>query len=282
MKTCSNCNHMQEQGMFCAKCGKELVTQDTAQQQQVNSQEQNQQAVNHQGQNQQTVTPQEPNQQVEKLKQISNGYVGTFTSLLKNPTQRIQDNNNLVNSVISFVLLTFLTALTVYMMAKGVFDEYVGSYYSFLSDYSGKSASLPINVLFTLFIVIALFAIIAITAVFLMAKIFIGQASFKQVFVQVTNYYPAIIVLIVVGFLLQLIDMNGLALIVVIVTLILTVLLIPLYEIVQLLQGTTIKIDYFYVYLILAALISILVYIVTKTIVSEYLEDVMDSFSDIF
>ena len=282
MKTCSNCSHMQEQGMFCAKCGKELVTQDTVQQQQVNSQGQNQQPVNPQGQNQQTVNTQEPNQQVEKLKQISNGYIGTFTNLLKKPTQTIQANNNLVNSVISLVLFAFLAALTMYMMAKGLYDEYVGSYYSYFSDFSDESASLPINVLFILAILIVLFALIAITAVFLMAKIFIGQASYKQVFVQVTNYYPAIIVLVVVGFLLQLIDMNNLALIVVIVALFITVLLIPLYEIVHLLQGTTIKIDYFYVYLILAVLISILVYIVTKTFVSTYLEDVTDSFTDIF
>ena len=269
MRTCLNCAHVQEQGMFCAKCGKEFATQDTVQQQQVDFQQSNQQTVNSQA----------PNQQVEKLKEISNGYVGTFMGLLKKPTRSIQTNGNFVNSIISLVLFTFIASFTMYMMVKGLYNEYVGGYYSY---FSGESTSVPINILFILFIIIALLEVIAIAAVFFIAKIFIGQASFKQIFVQVTNYYPVIIALVLVGLLLQLVGMMGLALLIVILSLFIAVLLIPLYELVHLMQGKTIKIDYFYVYLILGAVISILIYIVLNTFVSSYIEELKGEFLDIF
>ena len=93
------------------------------------------------------------------------------------------------------------------------------------------------------------------------------------------NFYPVLITISVVAFVLQLIGIDGFGILVTIVAIFIALLFIPLYVIVHVLQTNPHKVDTYYIYLMLAGVIAILLYLVLNSMVSQLIEEVMDSLS---
>lgn len=257
MQTCSNCGHSQQQGKFCAKCGTPIIIDQQTEQAQIQ-------------------TYAQPNETIEQLKQVSNGYISKFVDLLKNPTKSLHETNSVVNGLISLVLFVFIAAFTIYTMINKAYSSTVGTFAGIFDErYSG----LPIAALVFIMFAIAVFTFVADIAVFVLGKIFVGHVSFKQLFTQITNFYPTIIALMAVAFILQLIGITGFAILAIIFALSIAILFIPLYVIVHLLQNENTKIDVFHIYLIMAFIIFFLIYLVSSSAISSMIDELR---SDIF
>lgn len=267
MQQCPNCHATQQQGKFCGKCGTPIVSemstivpvQPTPEQPSVE---------------QPTISAQSTNVQVEKLKEFSNGYFSHFIELLKQPTQALTMKTSFLNSILSFILYLFIISYTIYTMINKVYGSTLGGF----SDF-GVSESIPFKFMFAIMLVLGIFTFVAIVALFVLAKIFAGHASFSQLFGQVMNFYPVLITISVVAFVLQLIGITGFGILVTIVAIFIALLFIPLYVIVHVLQTNPHKVDTYYIYLMLAGVIAILLYLVLNSMVSQLIEEVMDSLS---
>ena len=198
-------------------------------------------------------------------------------TLLKNPTQSLTMRTNFMYSLISFVLFLIVISFTIYTMANKLYTGTIGGFAEIVLE---ETLSLPFITMFIIMIVIGIFAIVAIAALFLLAKIFAGHASFNQLFGQVTNFYSVLIMISVVAFILQLIGAMSFAILFTIVSIFIAILLIPLYVIVHTLQASPHKVDTFYVYLMLAGIIALLLYFVINTMVLGAIDSIMDSIMD--
>ncbi len=124
MVTCTQCQHNQDDGNFCEKCGASTNQQSTSENnsQQAPNFQQAQPAVEQGFQaNAQPNVPQ--GQQVEQIKQQSKQYYNYFLEVIKNPTIALKhEENAFVNSIITLVLFALTLSLSVYFIAKNAME----------------------------------------------------------------------------------------------------------------------------------------------------------------
>ncbi len=264
MKICSVCNHAQEEGKFCGKCGAPFtaVETDQAQSETVATTEASVQPhpVHPSAATQQ---PTEPNEQIEKLKTESKMFFSFFMQQLKSPSAHFNAvNSSAKNSLISIILYVLLTALAVYALIRSV----VGSSLS----YFGPSF-IQIIFYFTLFAVILL--AINVTAIFVTSKLFSENLSYTEVVRRVGGFFALPILFSVVGILLALIESYGLSTSVLYIGGLLAFGTIPVYIMVKLLAQKTKSMDGFYAFLfyfvITAALSIVLVMLVADSAIGD-------------
>lgn len=105
---CLNCNHLNDGGKFCEKCGAKLVVIDEAAA-----------ATETPVYNTQTVSTQ-PNVHIENAKNVSKMYAGFFMNVIKKPFSQSQhvDHTHFVNGLITVALYAIFIPLMLYLGFK--------------------------------------------------------------------------------------------------------------------------------------------------------------------
>ncbi|MEO4054055.1 zinc ribbon domain-containing protein [Solibacillus sp. CAU 1738] len=260
MKKCLKCSHEQEDGRFCGKCGAEIelsVQDEVAATANTNFKQIPQQPQ----------VTQESSEQIEKIKEQSKMYFNYYMQQLKVPSTHFNATElSLKNSAISIVLYVILTALSVYVLIKGLFG---GGFY----DYYGPS-------FFKIFLYMSVFFILLITislvAVFVTTKLFSEDITFKEVISKFGGYYMLPIMLSILGILLALFKSYSFASISIYIGLAIVIGVIPIYIMVKLLSSKSKGIDSFYAFIFYIIVTIVLMVIVASFIIDstigEYLE----------
>jgi hypothetical protein len=172
---CPNCNHQNEGGKFCEKCGTSLIAkaaQETAASVDIP------QTNTHAAQAAQS----QPNQYLEATKKISKTYFAYFIQVLKKPFASAQGvgSEHLVNGIITIALYSFIIPLMIYFAVKGI----LSSVNDFGSDLFGEDVA--INPPFMDMVLKPTFAFavfILLVATFSFAAVRLGRinASFSEV-----------------------------------------------------------------------------------------------------
>ena len=288
MKICTSCGNKQEQGNFCGVCGSGLTEMQQSAQPTTPIPEQPVQHQNPQGQfeqqqQQQQQYTQQPvmgqqssNPQMDQIKKISSNYFGSFVTLLKQPSRSLSEQQSFSNALISFVLFSFVIAFSIYSMINGAMEK--------VSDYSFGmvDTSLPVGVLIALMIIMMIGTILPTVLIFVLEKIFVQQSNFKKVFILVSNFYPLFIAVVAVAIVLSLIGTVKFSILLIVLSFLFVILLLPLYVMTHVLKGTQPAIDPFFIYLILAIAILLVIYFIGDSVVSALLDEMMGDMFDLF
>ncbi|PAV28300.1 hypothetical protein CIL05_16825 [Virgibacillus profundi] len=178
MLICPKCNNQQESGKFCGVCGgtlqpvqnSEVSGNESIKQAPVNSTV-NQAAAtvtNQQQQGQQTTTA---------LKSGLAQYWAYFLSLIKNPTQAFNSNeNHFVNGLVTLVLFAITFSLSLYLLANSFMKAALGGF---------MSTGLPFFAVNSRLVFVAIIAlVISFGSAFIMIKTVKNQESFKAIIAQ--------------------------------------------------------------------------------------------------
>lgn len=223
MKKCTNCESLQEEGKFCAKCGGETIdvnkeaptneeqTDDShAGSQAEPAKEATEKASNNvkpAHQEGAAVEAQVNNPQASGIdvKEVSTEYWNYFIRLFKNPTEALEHTENeFINGIINIILYAVTFAIGIYYTINAL-DTITGkeiSYY--LLD---NEQGMPF---FPIFIRVAIIAVVALACTFIcitiIEKVFVKQLNFKQ---QLTQYAGLLTPFIVVNLLTVLTGLGG-------------------------------------------------------------------------
>ncbi|MBU8906519.1 zinc ribbon domain-containing protein [Desertibacillus haloalkaliphilus] len=123
---CPNCDHLNDGGKFCVKCGTKLVSEPAASYQPAPNQPQ----VTYQSQP--SVTQQ--NQHLEQAKQISKSYWGFFIKVLKKPYSESQTvgGEQFVNAMITVAIYALFIPLMIYFGFKDYLSYMDSPFVSFV------------------------------------------------------------------------------------------------------------------------------------------------------
>lgn len=168
---CPACNHEQETGKFCGKCGTAVI--ETAQQEISATAE----AV--------TPTPAQTvsgNENLEKAKNISRQYGKHALGLLKNPGQAFNlGEQHFINGITTIVLYALAFALTLYFFINKLFKTVFGEVNALFDE--GPAQSLPFFELASRFFITGIiFIAIGLVTTLVLTKV-IGETDSIKTFI---------------------------------------------------------------------------------------------------
>src|SRR5690625_467681 len=222
MKKCTNCESLQEEGKFCAKCGgetidvnkeaptnEELTDDSHAETQAEPAKEATEKAsnnVNPAHQEGAAVEAQVNNPQASGIdvKEVSTEYWNYFIQLFKNPTEALRHTENeFINGIINIILYAVTFGIGIYYTINALDTITMGE----LSHLLHGKKGMPF---FPIFIRVALSSIIALAStlicIILIEKLFVKQMTFKQ---QLTQYAGILTPFIAVNLLIVLTGLGG-------------------------------------------------------------------------
>ncbi|WP_422123866.1 hypothetical protein DHX103_03380 [Planococcus sp. X10-3] len=252
---CSYCQHEQDTGKFCGKCGTVLTAHEGT----------NAGPTASVSQDQTTAyataapvyqAPTEPNQHVEKVKATSKQYWTYFIQYIKNPGSIVeQPGQQLVNALITMAIFALIFSLAVYKNLKVIVQPFED-----MGGFFGSSASVMpsfFSVLFTSVLSLGLIFILAAGCLYLVNKFAGPEESFTNIITSFgTLMIPSVVVLLA-AYLLLLIDSLTFGNVLLLLSISLSVSLAPLYLITVLLKKSGKALDSFYAYLAYVVLFSI-------------------------
>jgi|GEM_PF-1099881 len=207
--TCPNCGSINETGKFCTKCGSKIE-----QPVQNHSQERMEENVTIESTTQPKIET--TNEYVEKGKVVTKQYVNHFVKALKNPTYYGKDVNSsqMVNGLITMVLLSLFFALTVYFGVSNFYQAFSGSLFDeqFLGDiFSGADQGFRNEISFSEFFVKPFFYMILFLAVITgsiygVLNISSVKATFQDVLARSGTFFIIPALVLFVTFIFSLLD----------------------------------------------------------------------------
>lgn len=292
---CEKCNHHQDSGKFCGKCGGKLIelteqaqevtqTEQAAQQEQVeqaatvepevtewkqeqaNTGQTTQQSQTEQGFTQQTQANQDqaPNQHIEQVKETSKAFGNYYVRFIKQPSAIFTDSTQFVNGAIALLLFSLLFGIVTGVAIPSEMREALEI--SFIS------------IFFNLFI----FAIVILAAVilstFLVFRFFGQEKSFKDI----VNYYgvlslPATSIL-PLTFILFLLGSYRFGYLTLILSFSLVASILPAYLVSSFQAKGAKTIDGIYGYLIYVGIYALLTFIIYSIILDSFMTKIQSSF----
>lgn len=250
---CTNCQHEQDAGKFCGKCGTVLM---------VNSGEPAGNAATPIQEPHVQFTaaaaagsappvyqaPTEPNLHVEKVKATSKQYWNYFLQYLKKPGSIVeQHHGQMVNALITLGLFAIIFSIAIYKNLGTVLEPaqqmsgFFGDSQSFMPSYF----SVLLTTVFSLGVIFAL----AAGCIYLVNKFAGPGESFKNVITYFGTLVVPSVVLVLAAIILLMIESMVFGNLLLFVSLSLAISLMPLYLITALLKKAVKPFDSFYAYL---------------------------------
>ena len=275
---CPNCQHEQDAGKFCGKCGAALVAKPIGEAERpAMATEPTGYATNA------TVTQAhaEPNQHVEKVKVQSKQYWNYYLQYLKKPGTIVdQPNGQFVNALITMGIFALLFSLAIYKnlsMALSPMQDF--------NDFFGSSPSLMpsyFSVLFGTVITLGFIFALAAGCIYLVNKFAGPDESFNSIVTSLGTLMVPAVALVVLAYVLLLISSMSFGNLVLFISLSLAISVMPLYLITALLKKATKSIDSFYAYLSYIVLFAVGLFIVMTVFfdstIGRYINDLDDLF----
>jgi len=281
MQKCLNCSHEQEMGKFCAKCGSPIqsVENTSTDAKSTLGYDDNSEVAATEAYTQHEQLN-KPNQNVEQVKQTAKNYMNSFIDLIKNPTSASSKDTLFANGIISFVLLSLLLGLATTEIINKFFASILGLFGSFINYTDERVLSLKYLFLFS--IVFALLSLVTILTVFFANKLFVQARSFKSVFVNITNFYPLVIIVTLLTYLIALLDLPKVAVFLLVLALTIVLTLAPLFVMSRDMENKTTKFDKFYIYILVSLAITIISYFVTDISLSNIIESYTPNYDEYY
>lgn len=299
---CEKCNHYQDSGKFCGKCGGKLVetteqvqeitqTEQVTQQEQVeqaatvdaqvnigrqdqmNTEQTTQQAQSNQGFTQQTQAnqyqqTQEPNQHIEQVKETSKAFGHYYVRFIKKPSEIFNDSTQFVNGAISLILFSVLFGIVV---GAGVPSEL------------REALDIPfIKIFFTIFVFSVIILATVILATFIIFKLFGQEKSFKEL----VNYYgvlslPALSIL-PITFILLIVESYRFGFLTLFISFLLITSILPAYLVSSFQSKFGKSIDGIYSYLLYVGIYSFLTFIIYSVVLDSFMSKLQSSIGSWF
>lgn len=275
---CPNCQHEQDAGKFCGKCGAALLAKPIGDAERpVMSNEPAGYAANA------TVAqaPAEPNQHVEKVKVQSKQYWNYFLQYAKNPGTIIdQPNGQFVNALITMGIFALIVSLAIYKnlsMALSPMQDFGGFF--------GSSPSLMpsyFSVLLSTLLTLGLIFALAAGCIYLVNKFAGPDESFKSIVTSFGTLMVPAVVLIVIAYILLLISSMTFGNLLLFISLSLAISIMPLYLITALLKKAAKSFDSYYAYLSYIVLftvgLTIIMTVFFDSTIGRYINDLENLF----
>lgn len=275
MKTCSKCSHQQEIGNFCGKCGTNLEeavdSLNTSTSINLSTVKENATL-----ESAATITENLQNERLGQVKDISKNYINTFLQQLKFPAESVKiESTSIVNSIISIILFSILSAFSIYVLINAKLKDYLGG----LTDlFEMQAPSIPLfKTVLTLLVVFLILIAITSIAVFITGKIFSEGASFKRVVEELGAYYSTPIIIAVLNLIFALIGSVTMVAILTLMGLLIVLTVIPSFSIINALNNKTIRIDRFNAYLVYVIIMIVLYYLVGSILYSSFIEGLINT-----
>lgn len=268
MKVCPACQHKQESGKFCGKCGSPLAeaTKEASVETETPSVEQETTATN------ETVTPTAqvaPNEQLEKVKAESKQYFNYFLQQLKKPSAG--EAADAKNHYISLGLYVLITAIAIYALISG----FLGSYASYLGG------SLFQVILYAI-VFLALLIAVNVLAIFLTTLLFSEGRGFTEVLTKIGSYFAIPVVISLLGLLLAIVKSMTMASLVIYLGVIIAFGLIPIYVVSKYLHEKSKTVDPLYAFLVYFGIVTVLFVIVGMFLADSALGEMLQYVDSIF
>ena len=276
MEKCVHCSHEQEMGDFCAKCGSPLQNNDAKS---TVAYDENSEVAATETYSQPTQSN-ESNQNVEQVKQTVLNYINSFVGIVKNPAVASTNETLFVNGIISIVLLSLLLGLATTEIINKFFASILGLFSGFIT-YTDESV-LSVKYLFLFAIVFALLSLVPILTVYIANKLFVQARSFKSVFVSMTNFYPLVIIVALLTYLVALLDLPKSSLFLFVLALTIVLTLAPLFVMHRDMENKTTKVDKFYIFILVSLVITVMSYYVTDISVSNMFESYTPDYDEFY
>lgn len=283
---CSNCQHEQDSGKFCGKCGTVLTAQAGGMEESP-LQKTQEESTSFSA----TATPSaaapvyqapvEPNQHVEKVKETSKQYWNYFLQYLKKPGSILeQPSNNLVNALITIAVFALIFSLAIYKNLSIVlqpFEEIGGIF--------GESQNMMpsfFSVFFSSVLCIALIFLLSSASLYLVNKFAGPDKSFKNIISAFGTLLIPSTVLMIVAYVLLLIESLIIGNVLAIASLSFSISVMPLYLMTALLKQSSKAIDSFYAFIayiiIFAISLSILMSVFFDSTIGQYIDAIREGF----
>lgn len=285
---CETCNHVQDAGKFCGKCGGKMIeapaanerTQHLAEQptgKEIQHQTAAQQAAAqepHAGASAQTAPqPAQPNVNVEKVKETSKAYWNYFLHYLKRPSLVFQNQEQeFRNGLISIGLFAVLAGLVFYTLAGAFIQDAYGSYLIDKPDF--------IPIFLGAVILSLIFMAIVAVSLFGINKYFGPGYSFKEVIGTYGTHVGPLLIVLVLSLLLFLVKAYTGGIFLLIAGLGAAISLVPLYIMSRYLTVRSKGPDALYAYLIYIVLASVLSYIVISIMADSAIGNMIGEIND--
>ncbi|XKH50553.1 zinc ribbon domain-containing protein [Chryseomicrobium palamuruense] len=255
---CSNCGNIQESGKFCGKCGTALVVKS--------DQTTNQVAATSMGGTAAASPMPNPalNEKVDLVKQQSKMYGSYFVEHLKLPSLGLVESKaKWINGLITYVLSILIVALITNTQLSKVMGTMGGG----LFDVSSMKPSF-FTIFFSSFVTISLIVGIAIGLIVMFTALFSNRQSFIDVFSAYAAHMNAILILLGISWVLILMNSFVYGNVVLFLSLLITFLFLPIYILIQFIQGSPRVMDRFYIFIAY-----LIVYSIALTVVSGFILD---------
>lgn len=282
---CPNCQHEQSTGKFCGKCGT-VLTANSGEAVQNTAPPAQESAIQFTAATPETAAPvyqapTEPNQHVEKVKETSKQYWSYFLQYIKKPGTIVeQPIGQMVNALITLGIFALIFSMAIYKNLGTVLApvDQMGGIFGSSQSVMPSFFSVLLTAVFSLGVIFAL----AAGCIYLVNKFAGPDESFKNIITYFGTLAVPSVVLVLAAFVLLLIESIIFGNILLILSLSLTVSLMPLYLITVLLKKTVKSFDSFYAYLsyiVLFAISSAIVMTVFfDSTIGRYIEDLEDLF----
>lgn len=277
---CSNCQHEQSTGKFCGKCGGALVA-DAGGPVLQKTEENVPAAAAVAAPPPYQAPPADPNQHVEKVKETSKQYWNYFLQYVKNPGSVVGGSSpNLINAVVTMAVFALILALALYKNLSMVLQpmEEFGGFFGASESYMPSFFSVLLSAVIFLGLVFMLSAV----SILIVNKFAGPGESFRQIISSFGTLLIPTTVLLLAGYLLLLIESNVIGNLVVLISIGLSIGVLPLYLMTALLMKTSKSIDSYYgvlAYLVIFTIsFSILATIFFDSTIGKYIQIIEDSF----
>lgn len=265
MKTCSECQHMQEAGNFCGKCGTAFISATTNPAEEKHVTEA---ATTVEENARQPVHNTQTSEQIEAIKVESKKYFNYFLGQIKEPSAVEDDvSSSFKNGLISMITYFILTAIAVYTSMRG----FIPGGYGF-SDYGPTL----IQVIFYVSLFFVIIFTINVTSVFLTSKFFSTNMSFKETFTQFSHYYVVPLALSLVAILFGLLKSIGTTTFLITASFSIAFAIIPVFVMIKLLTKESKGIDRFYAFLFYLVLNIVTIFIAILLIADSMIGEVLN------
>ncbi len=275
---CPNCQHEQQAGKFCGKCGAALTASPTGNVERTTISTEPAGYASAAAVNQ---PPVEPNQHVEKVKVTSKQYWNYYLQYLKKPGSIVeQPAGQFVNALITLGLFALFFSLAIYknlsvaLGPMGDYNGFFGSSQSFMPSY--------FSILFSTVLTLGTIFILAAACVYLVNKFAGPDESFKRIVTIFGTLMVPSLALVIIAYVLLLISSMTFGNILLIASFSLAVSIMPLYLITALLKKATKPFDSYYAYLSYIVLFTvgftIIITVFLDSTVGRYMNDLNDLF----
>lgn len=274
---CPNCQHEQDTGKFCGKCGAGLVANpNMGSQATVTPEPAGYQAAT-------AVNPAhtEPNQHVEKVKVQSKQYWNYFLRYFKQPGSIIdQSADQFVNALITMGIFALFFSLAIYKnlsVALSPMDELGGFF-------GGSQSLMPsfFSVLFGTVLTLGLLFALSAACIYAVSKFAGPDESFKSIVTSFGTLMIPSVALVILAYALLLISSMTYGNLVLIISLSLAVSVMPLYLVTVLLKKASKTFDSYYAYLSYIVLFTVGTFIIVTVFFDATVGQYMDDLNELF